>query len=138
MFNVKRAHYLLLMALLSLMVRAADDFLSPGLAPKDIQPPAAARQALQVIDLRTPAEFQVAHIPGAINIPMPELEQRLDKIRRDNDVLIYCINGSRTRQAEPVLYAHGFENIYHLEGAFYGWIKGKYPVEKGGIRQGGW
>ena len=135
MSNVKRTHYFLLIALFSLMARAAVDFLSPGLAPADIQPPPAA---LQVIDLRTPAEFRVAHIPGAINIPMPELERRLDKIRRDTDVLIYCINGSRTRQAEPVLYAHGFENIYHLEGAFYAWIKGKYPVEKGGIKQSDW
>lgn len=135
MFDVKRTHYFLLIALFSLMARAADDFLSPGLAPADIQPLSAA---LQVIDLRTPTEFQVAHIPGAINIPVPELEHRLDKIRRDTDVLIYCINGSRTRQTEPVLYAHGFENIYHLEGAFYAWIRGKYPVEKGGIKQNGW
>jgi rhodanese-related sulfurtransferase len=84
-----------------------------------------------VVDLRTPAEFAVARIPGAINIPLADLEQRLDEIRDDNGVLIYCINGSRTLQAEPILYTHEFNNVYHLEGTFYAWIKGQYPVEKG-------
>jgi rhodanese-related sulfurtransferase len=128
---------LLTIAWLPQAILAADDYLSPGLVPADVQP-LVSPERLQVIDLRTPAEFQVAHIPGAINIPLPELEQRRAEIRRDTDVLIYCINGSRTRQAEPVLYAHDFENIYHLEGAFYAWIKGKYPVEKGGIKKSGW
>ena len=95
-------------------------------------------EAPLLVDLRAPAEFGVAHVPGAISIPLAELESRLDEIRDDNGVLIYCINGTRTRQAEPILYAHDFGNIYHLEGAFYSWIKGKYPVEKGGVKKSGW
>lgn len=132
---MKRTFSFLLITLLSLTARAADDFLSPGLTPADIRQQTTSLETLQVIDLRSPAEFRVAHIPGAINIPVPELEQHLNEIRRDTDVLIYCINGARTRQAEPVLYAHGFEGFYHLEGAFYAWIKGKHPIEKGGVAQ---
>ena len=49
-------------------------------------------------------------------------------------MLIYCINGSRTRQAEPVLLEAGIENLYHLEGAFYAWIQGGLAIEKGPAR----
>jgi len=119
-------------------ILAADDYLSPGLTPQELQSRLGTPKAPLVVDLRAPVEFGVAHIPGAINIPVAELEQRLDEIRGGNGILIYCINGSRTRQAEPILYAHNFDNLYHLEGAFYSWIKGKHPVEKGGIRKSGW
>ncbi len=53
-------------------------------------------------------------------------------------MLIYCINGSRTREAEPVLYANGIDNLYHLEGAFQQWIKDRRPFEKGGVKKTGW
>jgi rhodanese-related sulfurtransferase len=36
-------------------------------------------------------------------------------------------------------HAHGIDNIHHLEGSFYAWIKGKYPVEKGEVKkEKGW
>ena len=126
------------MALLPVMAQAADDYLSPGLTPLQLQSRLTTPEAPLVVDLRAPVEFGVAHVPGAINIPLVELEKRLDEISNDNGVLIYCINGSRTRQAEPILYANNFDDIYHLEGTFYSWIKGKHPVEKGGIRKSGW
>ena len=126
------------MALLPLLAQAADDYLSPGLTAKELQSMLGTLEAPLLVDLRAPAEFGVAHVPGAISIPLAALESRLDEIRNDNGVLIYCINGTRTRQAEPILYAHDFGNIYHLEGAFYSWIKGKYPVEKGGLKKSGW
>jgi rhodanese-related sulfurtransferase len=129
---------LLVFAWLPRAVLAADDYLSPGLEPPELQSRLGTPEAPLVVDLRVPVEFGVAHIPGAINIPLAELETRLDEIRNDNGVLIYCINGSRTRQAEPILYEHGIDNIHHLEGSFYAWIKGKFPIEKGGVKKSGW
>jgi rhodanese-related sulfurtransferase len=135
---VKGPLRVLLMTLLPVMAQAADDFLSPGLTPQELQSRLGTPEAPLVVDVRAPVEFGVAHVPGALNIPLEELEKRLDEINNDNGVLVYCINGTRTRQAEPILYAHDFENIYHLEGAFYSWIKGKHPVEKGGVKKSGW
>jgi len=138
MLSVKRTQYILLMALLPIAVQAVDDFLSPGLTPLELQSRLGTQETLLVVDVRDPVEFGVARVPGAINIPLAELENRLDELRNDNGVLVYCINGSRTRQAEAILYANDFESVYHLEGAFYNWIKGKHPVEKGGIKKSGW
>lgn len=128
----------LLTALLLLRVAVAEDYMSDGLTPAELQGKLGTTMAPLVVDVRKPVEYGIAHIPGAINIPVEELEDRLAEVRSDNGVLIYCINGSRTRQAEPILYAHGIDNVYHLEGTFYAWIEGKYPVEKGGMKKSGW
>ena len=111
------------------------DFMSPGLSPVELQRKLSAPGAPLVIDVRKPAEFGAAHVPGAINIPLDEIEKRLDEFRSDNGVLIYCINGARTRQAEPLLFNNGIDNVYHLEGAFQGWIKEQLPIEKGVVKK---
>ena len=131
------ARFWLMVLLLPLLARASD-FMSPGLTPAELQDRLATAEAPLVIDVRKPVEFGIAHIPGAKNIPLDEIEDRLDEFRNDNGVLIYCINGARTRQAEPLLYNNGIENVYHLEGAFQAWIQGKHPIEKGGVKKTGW
>jgi rhodanese-related sulfurtransferase len=112
--------------------------MSPGLTPEQVLEKLDSDKTFLVVDVRSPAEFGVAHIPGAINIPVAEIEGRLDEFRHDNGVLVYCINGTRTRQAEAILLAADVSSIYHLEGAFYAWIQGKHPVEKGGAKKTGW
>jgi len=116
----------------------ADDYLSQPLAPADLQSKLGTPEAPLVVDVRKPVEFGIGHVPGAVNIPVEELETRLEEVRSDNGVLVYCINGSRTRQAEPILYSHGIDPVYHLDGTFYAWMQGKYPIEKGGVKKSGW
>jgi len=134
-----RRHYLYFfaLALLPLLVRASD-FLSPGLSPAELLARLEGPAAPLVVDLRKPVEFGIAHIPGAVNIPLDELEARIDEIRHEHGVLIYCINGARTRQAEPIVYANDIEHVYHLDGALQGWIQGGHPIEKGGVTKSGW
>jgi rhodanese-related sulfurtransferase len=117
---------------------SADDFLSPGIAPTELLKQLDTEQAPLVVDLRAPVEYGIAHIPGALNVPSTELEARIEELRNPNGVVIYCLNGSRTRQAEPVLYAHDIENFYHLEGTLQAWLKQKLPYEKGDVKSSGW
>lgn len=129
---------LALAALLSFNVAASEDYLSPGLTGTELQVKLDTKESPLVVDLRSPAEFGIAHIPGAVNIPLEEIEERLAEFRHDNGVLVYCINGSRTRQAEPILYTHGIDNVYHLDGSLQTWLKDKRPYEKGGVKKSGW
>lgn len=128
---------ILVFTLLPLLVWA-DDFLSPGLSPAELLARLDGTSAPLVVDLRKPVEFGIAHIPGAVNIPLDELEARIDELRHEHGVLIYCINGARTRQAEPIVYANDIEDVYHLDGALQGWIQGGHPVEKGGVTKKSW
>lgn len=136
-FVQNRLVKLLLLLAFSVVVQAAD-YMSPGLTPEQVLEKLDTDQAPLVVDVRKPAEFGVAHIPGAINIPVDEIEGRLNEFKSDNGVLIYCINGSRTRQAEAILLGADVPGIYHLEGDFSGWIQGKHPFEKGGVKKSGW
>jgi rhodanese-related sulfurtransferase len=104
--------------------------MSPALTPEQVLEKLDTEQAPLIVDVRKPVEFGIAHIPGAINVPLEELEGRLDELRHDQGVLIYCINGSRTRQAEAILLGADISNVYRLEGTFSAWIQGKYPIEK--------
>lgn len=133
-FFQSRLFALLLLAVFSVITQAAD-YMSPGLTPEQVLERLDGDKPLLVVDVRKPVEFGVAHVPGAINIPLAEIEGRLDEFRRDNGVLVYYINGTRTRKAEAILLGADVSNIYHLEGAFNAWIQGKYPVEKGGVKK---
>ena len=131
------ALYFLAFVVLPPLVQA-DGFMSPGLSPDELLARLDSPAAPLVVDVRKPVEFGVAHIPGAKNIPLDEIEKRLDALRNENGVLIYCINGARTRQAEPLLYSNGIDNVFHLDGALQGWIQGGHPIEKDGVKKTGW
>lgn len=49
-----------------------------------------AREGTMVIDVRSPAEYAKGHVPGAVNIPLPQLRDRLDELPAGNQVIAYC------------------------------------------------
>ena len=68
-----------------------------------------ARGAL-LLDVRTPAEFQEAHLPTARNIPVQELPGRLHEVgSTDRDVVVYCRSGGRSAAASAILRAAGYQ-----------------------------
>lgn len=71
---------------------------------------------LTFIDVRTPQEFAVMHINGAINIPYDQLDQHLDQIPRDGLVVVYCHSGRRAEGATTVLHILGYDNTVNLSG----------------------
>ncbi|MBU8907707.1 rhodanese-like domain-containing protein [Desertibacillus haloalkaliphilus] len=76
----------------------------------------------QLIDVREPREYDGGHILGARNIPMSQLRQRLNEIRTDQPVYLYCQSGARSKQAATILKKkRGCENLYHLKGGFKKW-----------------
>ena len=69
-----------------------------------------------ILDVRTTDEFSMSCIPGAINIPLDELRDRLDEIPEDKKILIYCAIGLRGYLASTILMARGYVNVYNLSG----------------------
>ena len=61
-----------------------------------------------LLDVRTPAEVAAGAIPGAVNVPIDELRDRLDEIPRDREVIAYCRTGVRSYIACRILTQHGF------------------------------
>ncbi len=65
-------------------------------------------QQAQLIDVRTEAEFERKHIPGAMNIPLDSLRQRLDELSTEREVWVVCGVGLRAYNATRILQQHGF------------------------------
>ena len=61
-----------------------------------------------VLDVRQPFELAVEHLPGAVNIPLGELRDRLDELPRDREILTLCRSGQRAYYATRLLLQNGF------------------------------
>lgn len=104
----------------------ADGAISPGVAAKLIK----EMKSLQLIDVRTPAEYTVGHLAKAELIPLQELEGRLTEIDKAKPVLLYCRSGNRSGLALRVLYDHGYTQAQHMEGGISAWQAAGLPVTK--------
>lgn len=87
----------------------------------------------RLLDVRTPAEFTTAHIPGSYNVPLDLLREHRDELRThlDEDVVLVCRSGSRASQAEDLLAATGLTNVHVLTGGVSAWEAAGGPLTRG-------
>jgi glyoxylase-like metal-dependent hydrolase (beta-lactamase superfamily II)/rhodanese-related sulfurtransferase len=76
---------------------------------------------LQIVDVRNPGEAEQGTIPGARNIPLPQLLARLGELDPDRPTVVYCAGGYRSSIAGSVLRAHGFRDVSDLLGGIGAW-----------------
>ncbi len=77
-----------------------------------------------ILDVRTPEEYNEAHIPGAqlMNVQDPQsFMKSLEKLDKSKNFYVYCRSGKRSNKACLVLDHNGFENVYDLEGGIEAW-----------------
>lgn len=86
-----------------------------------------------ILDVRSPEEFdgELGHIEGSLNIPLDELDRRLDGLGDDPErpIAIVCRTDRRSATAATVLSRHGFANAKVLRGGMTAWIAAGLPVE---------
>jgi len=109
----------------------ASDFQTPVITAQDLHARQGGADRLLVIDVRDLGEYKSGHVPGAINIPQKKLDKQLDKLLDADGVVLYCINGRRTRLAEQTLIENDVANVFHLEGGLMGWRQGGFEVRTG-------
>jgi rhodanese-related sulfurtransferase len=80
-----------------------------------------------LIDVRSPSEFAAGHIPGAMNIPMDQIESRLEDLSTTKPIVLICQMGKRARMAAALLEPCKLE-ISILEGGTRSWIEAGLPV----------
>jgi sulfur-carrier protein adenylyltransferase/sulfurtransferase len=80
------------------------------------------QQAVTLIDVREPTEWEIAHIPAARLIPLAELPNRLAEIPQDGDIVLHCHHGVRSMRALELLRDHaGFTRVRSLRGGIDAW-----------------
>jgi rhodanese-related sulfurtransferase len=84
-----------------------------------------------LVDLRPAGDFQKARLPGAISIPISELQKRHQEIPRSGRVILYCgcpPGGVDESYSYLALKGKGYRNVSVLEDGFSGWTQRKFPV----------
>jgi phage shock protein E len=75
----------------------------------------------RLLDVRTSREFAAGHLPGAVNIPLGDLERRMHSLGpKDRPIVAYCQSGQRSGLAKRQLMANGFTAVHNL-GAMSSW-----------------
>lgn len=82
-----------------------------------------------LVDVRTPEEFNAGYIPGAININLQELQQKLNRIPTDKPVIVYCRSGNRSAFAANILKQAGYTEVYDL-GGIIEWARQGLPITR--------
>ena len=81
-----------------------------------------------LVDVRSADEFELGAIPGAINLPLDELREHLDKIPRDKPIWVYCGIGLRGYLASNLLKDNGFKNVRNLIGGLKTYKAATTPI----------
>ncbi|MBY8870624.1 rhodanese-like domain-containing protein [Micromonospora sp. PLK6-60] len=90
-------------------------------------------RAPRLLDVRTPAEFETLHIPGAYNVPLDLLKEHRAELRQhlDEDVVLICRSGARAGQARQALAEIGLPNLHVLDGGMLAWQATDAPIARG-------
>lgn len=103
------------------------------LSSSDLRALLDSADAARVIDVRTPAEFETAHIPGSHNVPLDVLRARKSAAveRLDGDVVLVCRSGQRSTEAQRLLNSAGVSAVRVLRDGIVDWEKQGYNVDRG-------
>lgn len=67
-----------------------------------------------VIDVRTPAEFSGGNVAQSINIPLQELQSRIEELKEiKGEIILCCASGGRSHMATQMLRQQGFDNVHN-------------------------
>lgn len=77
------------------------------------------KQGAFVVDVRTEDEFMDGAFPGAVNIPLGELQQRFTEFEpKERSVILYCASGARSAMAARILKSAGWKDVVNAGGLY--------------------
>ncbi len=88
------------------------------------------QQGAFVLDVRSQAEYDEFHLKGSTLIPLEELSDRLAELPQDEEIVVVCRSGRRSRLAAETLLEAGFTNVVSMQGGLQDWRDAGYPVEE--------
>ena len=86
------------------------------------------RNKTLLLDVRTPSEYELGTIQGAINIPLEKLRERLNELPKDKDIVVFCAVGLRGYLAIRILQGYGFKNVCNLSGGYQIYALATAPI----------
>ena len=95
-------------------------------------------KAPRLVDVRTPAEFETAHIAGSLNVPLDVLDKHgadiAQRLGKEDDVVLVCRSGQRSTKAQALLRNAGLTGGRVLEDGITAWEGNGFAVDRGAER----
>ncbi|MFI5151255.1 MAG: rhodanese-like domain-containing protein [Bacteroidia bacterium] len=94
---------------------------------------------IQLVDVRTPDEYQQGHLKGAINYDYrsDQFAEQVKKLDRTKPVMVYCLSGGRSSAAADKLGQMGFLEVYNMQGGIMKWNAAGKPLDGGAQKSPG-
>jgi len=89
-----------------------------------------------IVDVRTKDEVEMVNfdVPNYINIPINELEDRIDEIPRDKEIVMVCLSGERSLKTTYFLMNAGYEHVFNMDDGILKWAAKGFPT-KGDVNE---
>jgi len=100
-----------------------DSAIYERLSVQDFQKKLSEMPDVQLVDVRTPEEYEAGKIAHAVNINFYDdtFKDELGKLNKEAPVLVYCAKGGRSKKAADMMVEMGFSEIYELEKGYSSW-----------------
>lgn len=102
----------------------------PAVSAKNFRKVMESDKEFVLLDVRSEAEFNAAHLPGALHVERGRLEWIVPNIikKPDRKIYVYCQDGRRSAFATERLLEMGYANAVHISDGFEGWVTAGNPV----------
>jgi rhodanese-related sulfurtransferase len=87
------------------------------ISPKELD----QKKGMVLLDVRTDKEYEQGHIPGAVHVPLSDVGDKIKKLKKDKEIVVFCQNGNRSIWAIKRLMGMGYKNLYNLKGGYSAW-----------------
>ncbi len=92
----------------------------PEISVQELEALRNANADFMLLDVRNPDEYELCNLGGHL-IPFNELPSRLNELNKDQQIIIHCHAGGRSRRATDYLLQQGFEKVFNLRGGITAW-----------------
>ncbi len=89
------------------------------ISPRDLD----QKKGIVLLDVRPDKEYGQGHIPGAVHVPLTDIGNKVKKLKKDKELVVYCRSGNQSIWAIKRLMGMGYKNLYNLKGGYSAWKK---------------
>jgi rhodanese-related sulfurtransferase len=87
------------------------------ISPKELD----QKKGMMLLDVRPDREYDRGHIPGSVNIPLSDIGDKIKKLKKDKEIVVYCQRGNQSIWAIKRLMGMGYKNLTSLKGGYNAW-----------------
>lgn len=98
-----------------------------SISPQQARTMLASKDSYTLLDVRTPQEYAQEHLDGAVSIPLQVLDHNLEKLPKEEKIIVYCHSGNRSVAASRILVHAGYTPL-NMSGGIEGWKAQGFPL----------